>query len=206
VLDPMPYGGVNGTLEALAMAVPVVTLVGERHAERTGYSMLVNLGVTETIATSESEYVGAAVRLATDSAFMERVRAAIRGGPREFGLDRHAATYARSRSGVRNGAQLARLVPARASLGPLHRKCPERQHRKHGNERREVKRGAVHRRLVGHPCARVGESESDEQENKPAGDDYRKRREGVAPRSCLPARSAAMSAPYQRRFQFPYTK
>jgi len=80
VLDPMPYGGVNGTLEALAMAVPVVTLVGQRHAERTGYSMLVNLGVTETIASSESEYVSLATRLATDATFMGRVRAAIRAG------------------------------------------------------------------------------------------------------------------------------
>jgi predicted O-linked N-acetylglucosamine transferase (SPINDLY family) len=50
VLDPMPYGGVNGTLEALDMGVPVVTLVGRRHAERTSYSILTNLGVTETIA------------------------------------------------------------------------------------------------------------------------------------------------------------
>ena len=80
VLDPMPYGGVNGTLEALAMSVPVVTLVGQRHAERTGYSMLVNLGVTDTIANSESEYVSVAARLATDPAFMARVRTAIRGG------------------------------------------------------------------------------------------------------------------------------
>ena len=37
VLDPMPFGGVNGTLEALDMGVPVVTLVGKRHGERTGY-------------------------------------------------------------------------------------------------------------------------------------------------------------------------
>jgi predicted O-linked N-acetylglucosamine transferase (SPINDLY family) len=80
VLDPMPYGGVNGTLEALAMGVPVVTLVGQRHAERTGYSMLVNLGVIDTIANNESEYVSLAARLATDSAFMMSVRAAIRGG------------------------------------------------------------------------------------------------------------------------------
>ena len=52
VLDPMPFGGVNGTLEALDMGVPVVTLVGKRHGERTGYSMLANLGVTDTIAQS----------------------------------------------------------------------------------------------------------------------------------------------------------
>ncbi len=28
VLDPMPFGGVNGSMEALAMLVPVVALVG----------------------------------------------------------------------------------------------------------------------------------------------------------------------------------
>jgi predicted O-linked N-acetylglucosamine transferase (SPINDLY family) len=52
VLDPMPYGGVNGTLEALDMGVPVVTLVGKRHGERTSYSILTNLGVTDTVVAS----------------------------------------------------------------------------------------------------------------------------------------------------------
>ncbi|MET0917846.1 MAG: hypothetical protein ABWY07_05400, partial [Burkholderiales bacterium] len=80
VLDPMPFGGVNGTLEALDMGVPVVTLVGKRHGERTGYSMLANLGVTDTIAQSGAEYVEIAVRLATDADFMASVRAAIRAG------------------------------------------------------------------------------------------------------------------------------
>jgi len=77
VLDPMPYGGVNGTLEALDMGVPVVTLVGRRHAERTSYSILTNLGVTETIAQTGGEYVDIAVRLATDPAFMRSVRTRI---------------------------------------------------------------------------------------------------------------------------------
>ncbi len=77
VLDPMPFGGVNGTLEALDMGVPVVTLVGKRHGERTGYSMLANLGVTDTIAQSGAEYVEIAVRLATDADFMASARAAI---------------------------------------------------------------------------------------------------------------------------------
>ena len=50
VLDTMPFGGVNGTIEALDMGVPVVTLVGKRHGERTSFSILRNLGVTATIA------------------------------------------------------------------------------------------------------------------------------------------------------------
>jgi predicted O-linked N-acetylglucosamine transferase (SPINDLY family) len=76
----MPYGGVNGTLEALDMGVPVVTLVGRRHAERTSYSILENLGVPATVAESGSEYVAIAERLATDARFMREVRAAIRMG------------------------------------------------------------------------------------------------------------------------------
>ena len=86
VLDPMPYGGVNGTLEALAMNVPVVTLVGRRHAERTSYSILVNLGVTATIAETGGDYVALAVRLATDVAFMRAVRERIAAGIRQSPL------------------------------------------------------------------------------------------------------------------------
>jgi protein O-GlcNAc transferase len=79
-LDPLPYGGVNGTIEALDMGVPVVTLCGKKHGERTSYSILENLGVRDTIAASGSEYVDIAVRLATDPAFMTEVRAAIASG------------------------------------------------------------------------------------------------------------------------------
>jgi len=79
VLDPLPYGGVNGTLEALDMEVPVVTLVGRRHAERSSYSILANLGITDTVATTGGEYVDIAVRLATDRAFATDLRARIRG-------------------------------------------------------------------------------------------------------------------------------
>jgi predicted O-linked N-acetylglucosamine transferase (SPINDLY family) len=80
VLDPMPYGGVNGTLEALDMGVPVVTLVGRRHGERTSYSILANLGVVHTVAQSGREYVDIAARLAGEPAFMREVRAAIAAG------------------------------------------------------------------------------------------------------------------------------
>ncbi|MDQ6621178.1 MAG: hypothetical protein M3Z31_16045, partial [Pseudomonadota bacterium] len=80
VLDPMPFGGVNGTLEALDMGVPVVTLCGGRHGERTSYSILANLGVTETVATTGPEYVNLAVRLADDASFMRQLRDRIRAG------------------------------------------------------------------------------------------------------------------------------
>ncbi|HEY7943057.1 MAG TPA: tetratricopeptide repeat protein [Casimicrobiaceae bacterium] len=79
-LDPLPYGGVNGTLEALDMGVPVVTLCGSRHGERSTYSILANLGVLETVAHSASDYVAIAARLASDRTFMAQVKAAIRAG------------------------------------------------------------------------------------------------------------------------------
>lgn len=80
VLDTMPFGGVNGTIEALDMGVPVVTLCGRKHGERTSYSILANLGVLETVAMSGPEYVALAVRLADDPAFMTKVRGKIRDG------------------------------------------------------------------------------------------------------------------------------
>ncbi len=80
VLDTMPFGGVNGTIEALDMGVPVVTLVGKRHGERTSFSILSNLGVTATIASTGRDYVDIAVRLADDPAFCRDVHAAIAAG------------------------------------------------------------------------------------------------------------------------------
>jgi predicted O-linked N-acetylglucosamine transferase (SPINDLY family) len=80
VLDPLPYGGVNGTLEALDMGVPVVTLCGRRHGERSAYSILANLGVLDTVAHNPIEYVAIASRLADDRTFRAQVKAAIRAG------------------------------------------------------------------------------------------------------------------------------
>ncbi|MDR2244759.1 MAG: tetratricopeptide repeat protein, partial [Burkholderiales bacterium] len=80
VLDPMPYGNVNGTLEPLSAGVPVVTLVGRRHGERSSYSILKNLGETRTVAHGGKEYVEIAVRLSSDKTFMAEVREGIRRG------------------------------------------------------------------------------------------------------------------------------
>jgi predicted O-linked N-acetylglucosamine transferase (SPINDLY family) len=99
VLDPLPYGGVNGTLEALDMGVPVVTLCGRRHGERSTYSILANLGVLDTVAHSENEYAAIAARLADDRAFMTHVRAAIRtdlAGSRLTDMDAHTRNLERA--------------------------------------------------------------------------------------------------------------
>jgi predicted O-linked N-acetylglucosamine transferase (SPINDLY family) len=77
VLDTFPYSGTNGTMEALSQGVPVVTLVGERASQRSSYTILANAGLEETIARTPREYAHIAVRLATDRAFADTMRAAI---------------------------------------------------------------------------------------------------------------------------------
>ena len=76
-LDPLPCGNVNGTMEALAMGVPVVTLVGPRHGERLGNALLSRFGVTGTIARDEDEYVRLVDRLARDPHWAAQLRGLI---------------------------------------------------------------------------------------------------------------------------------
>ena len=54
------------------------TVFDRRHAERTSYSILANLGVTDTVASTGGEYVDIAVRLSIDRAFAGDLRARIR--------------------------------------------------------------------------------------------------------------------------------
>ena len=65
-LDTFPYPGGGTTCDALYMGVPVVTLTGERHGSRFGYSLLTNAGLGELCAFTPDEYVQKAVDLARD--------------------------------------------------------------------------------------------------------------------------------------------
>ena len=65
-LDTFPYPGGGTTCDAMFMGIPVITLVGERHNGRFGYSLLHNMGLDELCAFSEDEYVDKAVELAND--------------------------------------------------------------------------------------------------------------------------------------------
>jgi len=77
-LDPFPYSGGLTTCEALWMGVPVITCPGETFASRHGLSHLTNIGLTETIATSPTEYVDLAERLACDLPRLAALRAGLR--------------------------------------------------------------------------------------------------------------------------------
>lgn len=83
MLDAFPYTGGDSAACAMAEGVPLVTLCGRRHPERVAASVLSHLGITETIARSDDEYVELAVRLALDrpwrNAVAGRIRAALPG-------------------------------------------------------------------------------------------------------------------------------
>jgi len=77
-LDPTPFGGTTTTLDALWMGVPVVTLAGERHAGRTGVSIMTTLGMPGLIAADEDEYVRIAATLAADGERRAELRRTLR--------------------------------------------------------------------------------------------------------------------------------
>ncbi len=77
-LDTFPYNGTTTTCEALWMGVPVITLAGDRHAARTGVSLLHNAGLDEFIATDEESYIAKALALAADGEKRRQLRQTLR--------------------------------------------------------------------------------------------------------------------------------
>lgn len=66
-LDTFTWSGGNTSLEAIACNLPIVTCPGEFMRGLHAYSFLKMLGVTDTIAKNEAEYIEIAVKLGTDS-------------------------------------------------------------------------------------------------------------------------------------------
>ncbi|HEY3277216.1 MAG TPA: tetratricopeptide repeat protein [Syntrophorhabdaceae bacterium] len=75
-LDSIGWSGCNTTLEAIECDLPVVTLPGNLMRGRHTYGIMKMMGVTDTIAETEDEYVECAVRLGTDRSLRDRVRTA----------------------------------------------------------------------------------------------------------------------------------
>lgn len=77
-LDTVPYNGTTTTCEALWQGVPVVALLGDRHAGRVSASLLRVVGHPEWVAADEDTFVGIAVGLAGDRARLEEHRLRLR--------------------------------------------------------------------------------------------------------------------------------
>ena len=71
-------GGCTTTCEALLMAVPVVTLTGDRTGSRMTTSILESIGRSDWIARSEEDYIAKVVALARNPAQRREIRAGLR--------------------------------------------------------------------------------------------------------------------------------
>ena len=72
-LDTFSWSGGKTTLDAIACNLPVVTCPGEFMRGRHSYAILKMLGVTETIAKNEAEYIEIAVKLGLEQEWRDSI-------------------------------------------------------------------------------------------------------------------------------------
>ena len=94
-LDTTPYNGTTTTCEALWMGVPVVTIMGDRHAARVGASLLSAAGLSELVAPDAAGFVRVARELAADRTRLAAMRSDLRETMRASVLVDQAAYGAR---------------------------------------------------------------------------------------------------------------
>ncbi|HLI19730.1 MAG TPA: tetratricopeptide repeat protein, partial [Stellaceae bacterium] len=85
-LDPLAYNGTTTSCEALWMGVPVITMIGDRHAARVGFDLLSRVGLSELAAADVDGYVALAVGLANDLPRLEQLRRGLRERMRQSPL------------------------------------------------------------------------------------------------------------------------
>jgi len=85
-LDPFPYCGTTTTCEALWMGVPVISLTGQTHRARVGFSQLSNIGLPELAVPDKEAYIDKAVELAADLEALDALRAGMRERMRQSPL------------------------------------------------------------------------------------------------------------------------
>ncbi|XP_025206791.1 UDP-N-acetylglucosamine--peptide N-acetylglucosaminyltransferase 110 kDa subunit-like isoform X2 [Melanaphis sacchari] len=73
-LDTRLYNGHMACLDALWAGVPVVTLPGETYASRVTASQLTSLGITNTIAQNEGNYIEIAIQLGLNKQVLENIK------------------------------------------------------------------------------------------------------------------------------------
>ena len=90
-LDPFPFNGGTTTCEALWMGVPVITMVGDRHAARVGASLLETVGVSELVGSKTEEYIELAIELSQDLGRLQTYRQTLRNKMKASFLCDHKA-------------------------------------------------------------------------------------------------------------------
>jgi predicted O-linked N-acetylglucosamine transferase (SPINDLY family) len=75
MLDTPHFGGGNTTYEALAIGTPIVTLPSAFLRGRTTYACYQKMGIRDCIAENSPHYVDIALRLGTNSAYREQIKA-----------------------------------------------------------------------------------------------------------------------------------
>ena len=74
MLDTLHFNGMNSSLEALAVGLPVVTLPTGLQRGRHTRAMYLKMSVTDCIAASPQEYIDVAVRLGTNAGLRRDLR------------------------------------------------------------------------------------------------------------------------------------
>ena len=77
-LDPFPYNGTTTTCESLVMGVPVIAMIGERHAARVSHSILARLKMEALCAPDADGYLARALALAAKPGVIASTRASLR--------------------------------------------------------------------------------------------------------------------------------
>ena len=72
-LDTLKWSAGVAAMEAIACGLPLVTLPGTLMRSRHSFAILTQLGIPETIARNEEDYVRIAVRLGTDTRWRQEV-------------------------------------------------------------------------------------------------------------------------------------
>jgi len=78
MLDTTPYNAARGTMEALWMGVPTVTLVGDSFVAREGLAIQSQVGLEVFAAQSPEEYVAKAVSFARQLDHLDAIRQSLR--------------------------------------------------------------------------------------------------------------------------------
>ena len=77
-LDTFPFNGQTTTCDNFWMGVPTVSLAGQTHVSRVGYSLLSRLGLEDWVATSTTGYVELIVKHAQDLTRLASLRRSLR--------------------------------------------------------------------------------------------------------------------------------